>query len=218
MTFSLVWAALLDPSKMFSIGFSLINPGAVTMTPVDTFYPPLDSVSYITDGAGHSFREQRTAPADEASKVSAAYDYCTMPHPHPDRYQSPPLVQNGSAEAQLVYMEYIQRHQRRTTYNLLPGGEVCHFNSWAPASSDPTHRIKHTTVRMFIRISTLDPQLGTFLQWRHLRSMHGHTRTQQTPSSWTLLMAPANSHSSHSVVSWMGTNMDETHGQCTVTQ
>lgn len=179
MTFSLVWAVLLDPSKMFSIGFSLINPGTYTVAPEDTFYPPLDSESYITDGAGRSFQEMFTAPAEEASSMgSAAYDYCSMPHPHSDRYQPPPPVQNGSVKAQLVYVEYIQRHQRRTAYNIPPGGEVCYFNSLIHRGSDPVHRIKHIIVTMCIRIPMLDPQLATLLQWQDLRSMHRHTRIQ----------------------------------------
>jgi hypothetical protein len=129
MTFSLIWEALIDPSKMFSMGLSLMSPVTSTVAPEGTFYPPLDSISFITNGAGRSFGGLFTAPAEEASSVaSAAYDYCTMPHPHPDRYQPPPPVQNRSVEAQLVYVEYIQRHQRRTAYNILPGGEVGQFN------------------------------------------------------------------------------------------
>lgn len=125
MTFPLIWTALFDPSKMFSMGVSLITPATSPVAPEDTFYPPLDSISYITGGAGPSFGEKFTAPAEgPASMVCAAYDYCAMPHPHPDRYQPPLPVQNRSVEAQLVYVEYIQRHQRRTTYNILPGGEV----------------------------------------------------------------------------------------------
>ncbi|KAJ5197736.1 histidine acid phosphatase [Penicillium cinerascens] len=114
---------------MFSMGVSLITPASSTVAPEDTFYPPLDSISYITGGAGLSFSEKFTAPAEgPASMVSAAYDYCAMPHPHPDRYQPPLPVQNRSVEAQLVYVEYIQRHQRRTAYNILPGGEDQTYN------------------------------------------------------------------------------------------
>jgi hypothetical protein len=164
MTFSLVWAVLLDPSKMFSIGFSLINPETYTTAPEDTFYPSLDSVSYITDGAGRSCHEMFTAPAEEASSMgSAAYDYCNMPHPHPDRYQPPSPVRNGSVKAQLVYVEYIQRHQRRTAYHIPPGGEVCYFTSFIHRVSDPVPRINHIIVTMCIRIPMLDPQLATLL-------------------------------------------------------
>lgn len=49
-----------------------------------------------------------------------------MPHPRADVYQLPTPVANGSVRAELVYLQYIQRHQRRTSYNSLPGGEVRH--------------------------------------------------------------------------------------------
>lgn len=125
MTLSLVWAALLDPSKMFSMALSLISSPGPTISPVGSFYPPLDSISYIADVTRGTFGGVFTAPAEASSAVgSGAYDYCTMPHPHPDRYQLPLPVQNHTADARLIYVEYIQRHQRRTPYNILPGGEV----------------------------------------------------------------------------------------------
>lgn len=125
MNFSLLWAALVDPSKMFSMALSLISSPPSTTSPEDSFYPPLDSVSFITNSSYGTFGGVFTAPADEASATASEnYNYCTMPHPHPDTYQPPLPVQNRSVEAQLVYVEYMQRHQRRTPYNILPGGEV----------------------------------------------------------------------------------------------
>ena len=125
MNYSLFWASLLDPSKMFSMGLSLIIPSEPSISPVDSFYPPLDSVKYITDSTHGTFGGVYNAPVNEAKHVvSGAYDYCSMPHPHPRHYQLPSPVQNHSVQAQLVYVEYMQRHQRRTPYNILPGGEV----------------------------------------------------------------------------------------------
>lgn len=125
MNFSLLWAALVDPSKMFSMALSLVSSPPSTLSQEASFYPPLDAISYITDSTYGTFGGIFNAPAGEASPTtSRAYNYCTMPHPHPDRYQPPSPVQNGSVEAQLVYVEYMQRHQRRTAYNILPEGEV----------------------------------------------------------------------------------------------
>lgn len=125
MNFSLLWAALVDPSKMFSMALSLVSSPPSTISRENSFYPPLDSVSFITDRTYGTFGGVFTAPADDASPTaSETYNYCTMPHPHPDTYQPPSPVQNRSVDAQLVYVEYMQRHQRRTPYNILPGGEV----------------------------------------------------------------------------------------------
>ncbi|EAW09983.1 histidine phosphatase family protein [Aspergillus clavatus NRRL 1] len=46
-----------------------------------------------------------------------------MPHPRVETYSVPPPVAYQSVQAKLVYLEYFQRHQRRTPYNILPGGE-----------------------------------------------------------------------------------------------
>lgn len=125
MNFSLLWAGLVDPSKMFSMALSLGSSPAPTPSPENSFYPPLESVSFITDSTYGSFGGVFTGPADDASPTTSGnYNYCTMPHPHPDTYQPPSPVQNRSVGARLVYVEYIQRHQRRTPYNILPGGEV----------------------------------------------------------------------------------------------
>lgn len=131
MNFSLLWAALVDPSKMFSMALSLVSSPPSTLSQEASFYPPLDAISYITDSTYGTFGGIFNAPAEAASPTtSEAYNYCTMPHPHPDRYEPPSPVQNGSVEAQLVYVEYIQRHQRRTAYNILPGGEVGTASPW----------------------------------------------------------------------------------------
>lgn len=56
--------------------------------------------------------------------VYGTYDYCNMPHPRSTEYKKPA----GHPEAKLVFLEYIQRHQRRTMYNLLPVGENQYFD------------------------------------------------------------------------------------------
>lgn len=125
MTFSLMFASLVDPSKMFSLALSLLDFPTPSISPEGSFYPPLSSLSYITNSKYGTFGGIFSATAREATEnLSGYYDYCTMPHPSPESYQSPPPVQNHSVDAQLVYVEYMQRHQRRTAYNILPGGEV----------------------------------------------------------------------------------------------
>ncbi|KAJ5106073.1 hypothetical protein NUU61_003420 [Penicillium alfredii] len=124
MNFSILWASLVDPSKMFSMALSLASSPVPTITPGGSFYPPLHSLSYITDNKQGTFGGVYNAPAEKPTKDhSGDYDYCTMPHPSPKSYSAPTPVQNHSVQAQLVYVEYMQRHQRRTPYNILPGGE-----------------------------------------------------------------------------------------------
>ncbi|KAJ6014799.1 histidine acid phosphatase [Penicillium herquei] len=126
MNFSLIWAALVNPSKLFSTALTLIvdqRPDTGGSSDA-SFYPPLDVISYITNAKYGTYSGIFTAPADEETeKIDGTYNYCTMPHPSPDIYQLPSPVQKGTAEAQLIYVEYMQRHQRRTPYNILPGGE-----------------------------------------------------------------------------------------------
>lgn len=128
MNFSLIWAALVDPSKLWSTALTLVvdlSPAPKGPSPDASFYPPLDSISYITNNEYGTYGGRFTAPADEVTpEVDGAYNYCSMPHPLAERYQPPPPVQNVSVEAELIYVEYMQRHQRRTPYNILPGGEV----------------------------------------------------------------------------------------------
>lgn len=53
-------------------------------------------------------------PAWDLASPFGSYNYCYMPHPRRDQYDP---VENGK----LLYVEYIQRHQKRTPYNLIPG-------------------------------------------------------------------------------------------------
>ncbi|KAL6693695.1 histidine phosphatase superfamily [Trichoderma pleuroticola] len=91
------------------------------LSPVDTFYPSgLNDTSYISNSALGTYGGIYSAPANKASQGSpfGVYDYCSMPHPRVNEYQLP-----NDRHAKLVYLEYLQRHQRRTMYNLAPGGE-----------------------------------------------------------------------------------------------
>lgn len=91
-----------------------------------TFYPSLNDTSYISDSAIGTYGGTYTAEAEAASsgKPYGIYDYCSMPHPRADSYSLPAALSSGNQTGQLVFLEYMQRHQRRTPYNILPGGEV----------------------------------------------------------------------------------------------
>ncbi|UKZ69860.1 uncharacterized protein TrAtP1_010865 [Trichoderma atroviride] len=114
-----------DVSQAQSIQAGIVAQGVLVaganLSPVDTFYPPgLNSTSYITSSGLGTYGGIYTAPANEASQGSpyGVYDYCSMPHPRVNGYELP-----SDRHAKLVYLEYMQRHQRRTMYNLAPGGE-----------------------------------------------------------------------------------------------
>ena len=103
------------------------------MAAVDSFYPNvLDNVSWITDASLGTYGASYEAPAEEASPFPphGSYDYCSMPHPRVEEYRLPAAVENGSSEADLVFLEYMQRHQRRTPYNILPSGEVRRYSNY----------------------------------------------------------------------------------------
>lgn len=104
--------------------------GAVAQSPralYGTFYPTdINSTEWITNdaigtygGLYHAGKYRSTTNA-----TYGTYDYCFMPHPRAQEYKLPGPVANGSLKAELVYLQYLQRHQRRTPYNILPGGEV----------------------------------------------------------------------------------------------
>jgi hypothetical protein len=96
-------------------------------TPIGTFYPPgLNSTTYISDVSVGTYGGIYNAPAEDATGGSpyGVYDYCSMPHPRVQEYKLPEPLQTGKVNGKLVFLEYIQRHQRRTAYNILPGGEV----------------------------------------------------------------------------------------------
>ncbi|KAL4925227.1 histidine phosphatase family protein [Aspergillus undulatus] len=115
-----VYEGILD---MLTFFFSLLFSGG-SLAALDSFYPPLNHTTYITNASLGTYGGLFNAPADRPSQTgNSVYNYCTMPHPHVDTYALPRPVANRSVDAKLVYLEYIQRHQRRTPYNILPGGE-----------------------------------------------------------------------------------------------
>ncbi|KAL7795110.1 histidine phosphatase superfamily [Trichoderma ceciliae] len=114
-----------DESQEKALQAAIVAQGILVagsnLSPVDTFYPiGLNDTSYITNSALGTYGGTYTAPANEASQGSpyGVYDYCSMPHPRVSGYELP-----DDRHAKLVYLEYLQRHQRRTMYNLAPGGE-----------------------------------------------------------------------------------------------
>ncbi|OJJ44438.1 hypothetical protein ASPZODRAFT_71773 [Penicilliopsis zonata CBS 506.65] len=89
-----------------------------------SFYPNISAPGWLTDASLGTYGGIFHAPAQQASPPSfGAYAYCSMPHPREEDYWLPEPVENGSVKAELVYLEYLQRHHRRTPYNILPGGE-----------------------------------------------------------------------------------------------
>ncbi|KAJ5085211.1 Histidine phosphatase superfamily clade-2 [Penicillium argentinense] len=99
---------------------------AMALSPLETFYPPaLNQTAYISNSSvgtyGGLYKASTHGPA--GGKPYGIYDYCSMPHPRSQEYQEPGPVAEGSVKGKLVYLEYMQRHQRRTPYNILPGGE-----------------------------------------------------------------------------------------------
>ena len=112
-------------AMLATLGFAV--PIARGLTPLQTFYPPnLNDTAYITNTTLGTYGGVYQAPTREANTSApyGSYDYCTMPHPRAHEYSLPQPVGNGSVKASIVYLEYLQRHQRRTPYNILPGGEV----------------------------------------------------------------------------------------------
>lgn len=96
----------------------------------DTFYPTdLNSTTYITGTNGTYGGIYHATTLDSITNATyGTYDYCSMPHPRKSEYQLPAPVANGSVKANLYYLHYIQRHQRRTAYNILPGGDNGNYN------------------------------------------------------------------------------------------
>ena len=113
--------------NMLSVLVAVLSAGSPADATRDSLYPPLNHTTFITNASLGTYGGVYTAPADQASPPLAAngYNYCSMPHPRAETYSLPPPVANQSVAARLVYLEYLQRHHRRTPYNILPGGEVC---------------------------------------------------------------------------------------------
>lgn len=104
---------------------------ALSLTPEESFYPPtLNDTAYISNSSigtyGGTYQAATNGPT-EASPYGS-YDYCSMPHPRAQDYELPEALKDGSVHGKIVYLEYLQRHQRRSPYNILPGGEVSLFS------------------------------------------------------------------------------------------
>ncbi|KAI2785969.1 hypothetical protein POX_h09734 [Penicillium oxalicum] len=102
------------------------SSSALGLSPLDTFYPSnLNQTTYISNSSIGLYGGVYKAPTNgpTAGDPYGVYDYCSMPHPRSQEYKMPGPVANGSVRAELVYLEYLQRHQRRSPYNILPGGE-----------------------------------------------------------------------------------------------
>lgn len=116
----------------WSIIVAAAVPVVVGLTPLESFYPPgLNDTAYIANASIGTYGGIYQAPTrnnDNTGKPYGYYDYCTMPHPRVEEYELPEPVRTGSVKARLVYLEYLQRHQRRTPYNILPGGENQPYN------------------------------------------------------------------------------------------
>lgn len=114
--------------RSFTAGLILGVAGPVLgLSPLDTFYPPsLNHTSYISNGSIETHGGNYEAPTDGPAEGEpyGIYDYCSMPHPRAQEYVLPGPIANGAVKGKLVYLEYLQRHQRRSPYNILPGGEV----------------------------------------------------------------------------------------------
>lgn len=121
------WFFSLRPiSVMRSLILLSVATSVLSQTPGDTFYPPtLNDTSYISNSSIGTYGGIYEAPTHgpTGGNPYGTYDYCSMPHPRSEEYELPEALANGSTKGTLVYLEYLQRHQRRTPYNILPGGE-----------------------------------------------------------------------------------------------
>ncbi|KAM3070549.1 hypothetical protein ACMFMF_008002 [Clarireedia jacksonii] len=110
-------------------GYALL---ANALSTIESFYPPnLNDTSYISNSSLGTYGGSYQAPKGQilfTNTTYGAYYYCSMPHPRAEEYKLPGPIQNGSVKADIVYLDYLQRHQRRTPYNILPSGETVPFN------------------------------------------------------------------------------------------
>lgn len=135
-----------------------------------SFYPPLNSTAYIANSSLGPYAGIYSAPAAASPPTEdGSYNYCFMPHPNKALYTLPPPVAGQSIQADLVYLEYLQRHQRRSPYNILPAGEV----------SEPVHCCQmHISKQTRTRNTTATLSIPIFTQ---LRRPTLHTRSLCTP-------------------------------------
>ncbi|KAB8297393.1 hypothetical protein EYC80_002736 [Monilinia laxa] len=122
---------MFTSNQIVLFAFLARSEGKITLNPLETLYPiGLNYTSYITNTSLGSYGGIYSAlPKSTISNVTyGTYDYCSMPHPRVSEYKLPAPVADANVEAKIVYLEYLQRHQRRTMYNVLPSGETTPFN------------------------------------------------------------------------------------------
>lgn len=167
-----------------ALGLAGLAP-ALGLTAEETFYPPtLNDTAYIGNSSigtyGGIYQADTTGPT--GGSPYGTYDYCSMPHPRTQEYELPEALSKGKVQGKLVYLEYLQRHQRRSPYNILPGGEVRYFSYlslWGKAMTD-WHRMKHMTATMSDLTSMLVPARPPASS--QSPCMRRHTRTPPTHS------------------------------------
>lgn len=177
------WFFSLKPIPVMRSLVLLSAASALAQTPGDSFYPPkLNDTSYISNSSIETYGGIYEAPTNgpTGGNPYGTYDYCSMPHPRSEEYELPEALANGSTEGKLVYLEYLQRHQRRTPYNILPGGEVSNSQIDSQPKLTPFPRTKNITATMCVRIST---QARTAQAASSpCQCTHRHTRIPATPS------------------------------------
>lgn len=119
-------APAMQIPTLASVTLGLIG-GVTALTAEQSFYPPtLNDTAYIANSSigtyGGIYQAKTNGPAK--GTPYGVYDYCSMPHPRTEEYALPEPLEKGSVKGKLVHLEYLQRHQRRSPYNILPGGEV----------------------------------------------------------------------------------------------
>lgn len=166
-----------------ALGLASLSP-VLGLTAEETFYPPaLNDTAYISNSSigtyGGIYQADTTGPT--GGSPYGTYDYCSMPHPRREEYELPEALSKGHVQGKLVYLEYLQRHQRRSPYNILPGGEVGYL-SYPDIKKRPLifDRMKHMTATMSDPTSTLAQTLPP--ESSQSPCMRRHTKTPRTHS------------------------------------
>jgi acid phosphatase len=119
-------ASIVQMITLGSFTLCLIG-GVAALSAEQSFYPPaLNDTAYIANSSIGTYGGIYRAPTNGPTEGTpyGIYDYCSMPHPRSQEYALPEPLGQGRVKGKLVYLEYLQRHQRRSPYNILPGGEV----------------------------------------------------------------------------------------------
>ncbi|RHZ49830.1 histidine phosphatase family protein [Aspergillus thermomutatus] len=161
---------------MLSLGLTLLFSGTATLASRDTFYPPLNHTTFISNTSYGTYGGIYTAPADSASSPSTndAYNYCSMPHPRGETYSPPPPVANHTIKAQLD-QEYNCDNINPHVYAAPASQHPSPVAVYGQAYSDPTNPFLTT----YVNGSCQYPQLtlGGFLDGyqhgRDLRAVYG---------------------------------------------